>query len=125
MKTINQLLNDLREATLDCFWVPNTVTLDGETINVLPQRYQDDREGGRTLRRCEEFYTDNVAPKLSQHEIDKAEKARRADVYRTQLESGIEIEYQEDEDRLYRNQVAFVGGMVSCGMLDEDLDEAE
>jgi len=131
-----QMRKDLHKAVLECFWVPNEVEMEHPEdvdvfgpsrlviVDVLPSEFKDEREGGRTLARLDSMCKDRDVPAMSQHEIDKAEKAKRANSYRAQLETGDTFDYEEDEDRLYRNQMAFVGAMVNSGVLDaDDFDE--
>ena len=67
---------------------------------------------------------------MTEHERYKAETTRRADALRAQWEAMGEDEenladgfdYDVDEDRLYSNQMAFVGAMIQGGILDEDGD---
>ena len=44
MKNATELLKDLETATMESIWIPN---------DLMPERYHDDREGGRTLDRIQ------------------------------------------------------------------------
>ena len=70
-KNIEQLKAELEAATMEAIWIPN---------DLLPERYQDDREGGRTLDRIQEVYEREVEPNLEYQRI-QAEKAKRVAKY--------------------------------------------
>ena len=55
MKPVTEMMKDLEAATMEALWIPN---------EVLPERYHDDREGGRTLDRIQEVYEREVEPNL-------------------------------------------------------------
>jgi len=118
------LFAKLDQAILEAIWVPN---------DLLPERYQDNREGGSDLERVERIYNNEVAPLL---DIDPREKSvvfrngkihsgsqERIDIlnrYRDAVEAdyanfpdstGEEDFYVENEYRLYRNQQAFASAI--------------
>lgn len=135
--TTTQMLADLRSATLDAFFVPNTcehpedVNVFGPSreLEVLPEEFQNHRDGGRTLAELDAMCEKRDATQ-SQHEIDKAERMRRAELYRQQVEQQdvafrtgeeqVSIDYDEDNDRLYRKQLVAVASMVNGGMIEAD-----
>jgi len=115
-ETIIQKLEDAKNgiystAELECIWVPNAV---------LPESYRDEREGGRTLARLQKQIK-------TQPEIDPREanvvisdgkiqygNQERIDIlnrYRANVEAGEDIQYEENDYRLYRNQQAFAEAM--------------
>ena len=71
MKNATELLKDLETATMESIWIPN---------DLMPERYHDDREGGRTLDRIQEVYEREVEPNLEYQRI-QAEKATRVAKY--------------------------------------------
>ena len=105
----------LDEAILECVWVPN---------KVLPERYHDNREGGSTLERVERIYNKEVAPHLN---IDPREKSvvisdgviqhgsqERIDIlnqYQNDVDNGRDIDYNVNENKLYRNEMAMASAM--------------
>ena len=113
----------LDEAILECIWVPN---------NILPERYHDNREGGSTLERVERIYHKEVAPVVNADPREKSVVLSdgviqhgsqvRIDIlnkYREDVAAERDIEYDINEDRLYRNRQAFAGAM------ELDLEEDE
>ena len=122
-KNFEQLKVEMDAAILEGIWVPN---------ELLPERYHDNREGGSTLERVERIYNKEVAPVVN---ADAREKSvvisdgviqhgsqERIDIlnkYRADVEAGRDIEYSENEDRLYRNRQAFASAME----LDVEADD--
>lgn len=104
----------MRELPLDCFYVA-----EGSYLAELTGCKQD-----TSLAQIERRL-DKEEEKVSQHRLDKVAKAARIEMYRLQLEQGGEIEYDVDEHRLYRNQMAFVGYMVEHGLIDAKELESE
>ena len=114
-KNFEQLKTELDAAILEGIWVPN---------DLLPERYHDNREGGSTLERVERIYNKEVAPVIN---ADPREKyvvlsdgviqhgsQVRIDIlnkYREDVAAERDIEYDVNEDRLYRNQQAFASAM--------------
>tara|TARA_R110002051_G_scaffold216392_4_gene280700 strand:- start:359 stop:784 length:426 start_codon:yes stop_codon:yes gene_type:complete len=102
-KLLEQLKRDLMEA----IEVPN---------HLLPEEYQNNRDGVRTLAQLDAMST----PKedvLSEHQIEKAEKAKRVEKYRQQWEENETIEYDVDEYKLHRHEMAFVKCAERAGWL--------
>lgn len=109
-----KLENEIKSA----IFVPNSM---------LPERYHNNKSGGRTLNDVDKVYNKKVKGKVSRAK-HKNEKARRIAAYRSQVElqakESVEIEYDVDEHKLYNKQLAFVGGMVRSGMIDaSELEE--
>jgi len=114
-KNFEQLKADMDAAIAEGIWVPN---------EMLPERYHDNREGGSTLERIERIYQKEVAPVIN---ADPREKSvvisdgviqhgsqERIDIlnrYREDVGAGRDIEYDVNEDKLYRNQQAFASAM--------------
>ena len=90
--------------------------------------YHDDVRGGRTIARLEQEC--DVREGLSEHVKLKALKARNIERLRKQVtghDIDCELDYSEnetDELQQHKNEMAFVGGMISSGMIDaSDLEE--
>ena len=114
-KNFEQLKTELDQAILEGIWVPN---------DLLPERYHDNREGGSTLERVERIYNKEVAPHLN---IDPREKSvvisdgviqhgsqERIDIlnqYQNDVDNGRDIEYNVNESKLYRNEMAMASAM--------------
>ena len=105
-----QMLADLEAATMEAIWIPN---------DLLPERYHDDREGGRTLERIQDVYESEVEPNLEYQRI-QAEKAKRVAKYAAEYAERGEFEYDVDADRQYKNEQSFCDGLVAGGILDSD-----
>ena len=105
-----QMLADLEAATMEAIWIPN---------DLLPERYHDDREGGRTLERIQDVYESEVEPNLEYQRI-QAEKAKRVAKYAAEYAERGEFEYDVDVDRQYKNEQSFCDGLVAGGILDSD-----
>ena len=109
-KNIEQLKAELEAATMDAIWIPN---------DLLPERYQDDREGGRTLDRIQEVYEREVEPNLEYQRI-QAEKAKRVAKYAAEYAERGEFDYDVDPDMQYKNEQSFCNGLIRGGVLDAD-----
>lgn len=104
------LFTKMDEAILEGIWVPN---------DLLPERYQDHREGGSTLARLDRIYNAEVLPNM-EYQQTKAAKAERLEKYAAQYEAEGKFDYEVDEDKLYRNEQSFCSGMIRAGLLDGD-----
>lgn len=106
-----KLLEELREMVHEMIFVPN---------DILPEEFQDNVRGGRTLKRIEEIC--DKRDSITEHQKVKAKKAENIEIYRQQIENGEEIGYNGhvNELQLYKNQMAMVAGMVQSGMIDEE-----
>ena len=109
-KNIEQLKAELEAATMEAIWIPN---------DLLPERYQDDREGGRTLDRIQEVYEREVEPNLEYERI-QAEKAKRVAKYAAEYAERGEFDYDVDPDMQYKNEQSFCNGLIRGGILDAD-----
>ena len=109
-KIIEQLKAELEAATMEAIWIPN---------DLLPERYQDDREGGRTLDRIQEVYEREVEPNLEYQRI-QAEKAKRVAKYAAEYAERGEFDYDVDPDMQYKNEQSFCNGLIRGGVLDAD-----
>ena len=109
-KNIEQLKAELEAATMESIWIPN---------DLLPERYQDDREGGRTLDRIQEVYEREVEPNLEYQRI-QAEKAKRVAKYAAEYAERGEFDYDVDPDMQYKNEQSFCNGLIRGGVLDAD-----
>tara|TARA_R110002110_G_scaffold264374_1_gene480107 strand:+ start:488 stop:835 length:348 start_codon:yes stop_codon:yes gene_type:complete len=105
-----QMLADLEAATMEAIWVPN---------ELLPERYHDNREGGRTLKRIEDVYENEVEPAL-EHQRVKAAKAERLAKYAAEYAETGKFTYDVDVDLQYKNEQSFCDGLISGGILDSD-----
>ena len=103
-----QMLADLETATMECLWIPN---------DLLPERYHDDREGGRTLDRIQEVYEREVEPNLEYQRI-QAEKGTRVAKYASEYAERGEFDYDVDPDMQYKNEQSFCNGLIRGGILD-------
>ena len=129
MKTVEEMLEDLRVATQEMIVVPNSW---------LPEAFHDNVRGGRTLARLNEMCEDSIDVD-SDHVKLKAIKARNIERLRKQVEEkskftthaggtdfvdlDSELDYSDnetDELQLHKNQMAMVSGMVSGGLIDAD-----
>ena len=109
-KNIEQLKAELEAATMEAIWIPN---------DLLPERYQDDREGGRTLDRIQEVYEREVEPNLEYQRI-QAEKAKRVAKYAAEYAERGEFDYDVEPDMQYKNEQSFCNGLIRGGVLDSD-----
>lgn len=108
-------------ATREMIEVPN---------ELLPTEYHNLRDGGRSLQELEDMVSAKMDTE-SEHQKDKKEKARRTEIYRQQVEQlgevnwqtqnpEFELDYEPESDKLYKNQLTFVGAMVKEGLIDLD-----
>jgi len=110
MKNFEQLKSQMDAAIKEGIWVPNSV---------LPERYQDHRAGGSTLERLDRIYDAEIQPNLDYQQM-KAEKAERLEKYAAQYEAEGKIDYDINEDRLYKNEQSFCSGLLKAGIIDAD-----
>ena len=114
-KTIGgQLVEQYRQALMEAIEVPN---------HMLPEEYRNEKTGLRSLAELDTMHTKECGP--TQHQIDKAAKAQRVENYRQQWEDSETIEYDVDDDRQYRIEVAFVKGAVDNGWVEIDEYETQ
>ena len=108
MKPVTEMMKDLEAATMEALWIPN---------EVLPERYHDEREGGRTLERIQEVYEREVEPNLEYQRI-QAEKAKRVAKYAAEYAERGEFDYDIDPDMQYKNEQSFCNGLIRGCILD-------
>ena len=105
-ETTKKMFAELDAAIMECLWIPN---------EHLPESYHDNREGGRTLKRINRHVEESVI------EVDPREEKgelRTAiiDSYAADVAPGREIQYKENDAKLYKNMQVF------AEIMDVDLD---
>ncbi len=83
MRLITNHLRDLEQATLECLEVPN---------EILPEEFHNNKTGYVGLDKIDKVC--NNRDGISDYEKEKAEKARRVELYRNQVENNGEICYE-------------------------------
>jgi hypothetical protein len=130
MKTPQEVIAKLEDAKngiysaaeLESIWVPN---------EVLPTEYHDEREGGKTLKRLAEKANEVEQAKVEIPPREQPvifydtpegrgtpERVAILNKYQSAVSNDEEIPYEINEDRLYRNELAF----ASAINLDLDLE---
>ena len=118
-ETTKKMLAELDAAILECLWVPN---------ESLPEGFQDNREGGKTLKRLHKQLQpeQEVDPRQAHVVISNGQikygNQERIDVlnkYQADVEAGREIEYDVNEYKLHKNLMAF------CSAMNVDLEPEE
>jgi hypothetical protein len=109
-----QILLQLRREIQEFIVVPNSW---------LPESFHNRRDGGRTLARLNAMCDIRDTP--SPHQIEKAEKAKRIQAYREQLERGDSFTYDEDSRLLNEKIVTFCTRAVQAGMMELDPEDFE
>ena len=100
------VLKNLENAVIECLMVPN---------ELLPESYQGKRSHRSLKSVVKEAQKRGVLE--SEHKKLKRTKAEKIALYREYVENGLEIEWQTDDNKLYRNQMCFAELM---GVFDED-----
>ena len=77
------MLKELEQAVLECFVAPN---------NILPEEFHNNKTGYVGLDKIDKVC--NNRDGISDYEKEKAEKARRVELYRNQVENNGEICYE-------------------------------
>jgi len=107
-------LNDAKngiytKAELESIWIPN---------DMLPEAYQDNREGGKSLERLEKQSaeeTDTREKSVIIHDgkimSDNPSRLAVLDRYQAGVADEREIQYETNEDKLYRNQLTFAAAI--------------
>ena len=103
---MHEELKRLEDAVIDCFMVPN---------EWLPEAYRGKRSH-RSLRSVVKQARKRGAIETEHAELKRI-KAEKIAKYRENIENGVEIQYETDDIRLYRNQVCF------AQLMELDLDE--
>jgi len=130
MKTPQEVIAKLEDAKngiysaaeLESIWVPN---------EFLPAEYHDEREGGKTLKRLDKQTTKAERIKVEVPPREQPvvfydtpegrgtpERVAILNKYQSAVSNDEEIPYEINEDRLYRNELAF----ASAINLDLDLE---
>jgi len=100
------VLKNLENAVIECLMVPN---------ELLPESYQGKRSHRSLKSVVKEAQKRGVIE--SDHKKLKRLKAEKIALYREYVENGLEIEWQTDDNKLYRNQMCF------AQLMELDLDE--
>lgn len=99
------VLKNLENAVIECLVVPN---------ELLPESYQGKRSHRSLKSVVKEAQKRGVLE--SEHKKLKRLKAEKIALYR-ECENGLEIEWQTDDNKLYKNQMCF------AQLMELDLDE--
>jgi hypothetical protein len=105
-KTTEKMLAELDAAIMECIWIPN---------DLLPEDYQDNREGGRTLKRINRQVEESVID-VDPRSVKGEVRTAIIDSYAADVAAGREIGYKENNEKLYKNQQVF------AEIMDIDLD---
>ena len=100
------VLKNLENAVIECLVVPN---------ELLPESYQGKRSHRSLKSVVKEAQKRGVIE--SDHKKLKRLKAEKIALYRECVENGLEIEWQTDDNKLYKNQMCFAQLM---GVFDEE-----
>ena len=103
---MHEELKRLENAVIDCFMVPN---------EWLPEAYRGKRSH-RSLKSVVKQARKRGAIETEHQELKRV-KAEKIAKYRENIENGLEIQYETDDIRLYRNQVCF------AQLMELELDE--
>ena len=100
------VLKNLENAVIECLVIPN---------ELLPESYQGKRSH-RSLKSVVKEAQKRGAIE-TEHAKLKRLKAEKIALYRECVENGLEIEWQTDDNKLYKNQMCFAQLM---GVFDEE-----
>ena len=103
---MHEELKRLENAVIDCFMVPK---------EWLPESYQGKRSH-RSLKSVVKQARKRGAIETEHQELKRI-KAEKIAKYRENIENGVEIQYEIDDNKLYRNQMTF------CTLMGVELDE--
>jgi hypothetical protein len=106
----NELKANLEAAMEEAIWVPN---------ELLPERYQDNREGGSTIKRMNKIYDAEILPNIEFQQM-QAEKAERLEKYAAEYDEHGTITYDVNEHRQYNNEQSFCDGLLAAGIVEAD-----
>ena len=96
-REIMSCMKELYYAIEEAFEVPNSL---------VPEEYHNNKTGYVSLSKLNKQCDKKEG--ISDHDKLKEERARRIEIYRKQQEENGEIEYVDiDEDKLYKNQIAW------------------
>ena len=123
MKTVEQMLKDAEQTVIDCLLVPN---------EWLPESYRG-KKSHRKLRsvvneakrRKRNLFKEDreVSVKFDNNRNVVAARPGRLAVlekYAADVAAGKEIDYDINEDRLYRNQLDFCTAAIKAGVFEAD-----
>jgi len=129
-KTANQLFAELNAAIVDCLMVPSSW---------LPENYRGVRSMRKLRSVVNQFRRENKKLFRPGREVNvtfervdgerriafaRPERLACLDSYASDVDAKREIQFDVDEDRLYRRQLEFLGAMVAGGIIDaEELEE--
>ena len=105
-ETTKKMLAELDAAIMECIWIPN---------EHLPEEFHDGREGGRTLKRLNRQIEESVAD-VDPREVKGEIRTGIIQSYADDVAAGREIQYKENDDKLYKNMQVF------AEIMDVDLD---
>ena len=105
-ETTKKMLAELDAAIMECLWIPN---------EHLPESYHDNREGGRSLKRLNRQIEESVA-EVDPREVKGDIRTVIIQSYADDVAAGREIEYKENDAKLYKNMQVF------AEIMDVDLD---
>ena len=100
------VLKNLENAVIECLMVPN---------ELLPESYKGKRSHRSLKSVVKEAQKRGVIE--SDHKKLKRLKAEKIELYRENVENGVEIDWQIDDNKLYKNQMCF------AQLMELDLDE--
>ena len=100
------VLKNLENAVIECLVVPN---------ELLPESYQGKRSHRSLKSVVKEAQKRGVLE--TEHKKLKRLKAEKIALYRENVENGVEIDWQIDDNKLYKNQMCF------AQLMELDLDE--
>ena len=103
---MHEELKRLEDAVINCFMVPK---------EWLPESYQGKRSHRSLKSVVKEAQKRGVIE--TEHAKLKRLKAEKIALYRECVENGVEIDWQTDDNKLYRNQMCF------AQLMELDLDE--
>lgn len=103
-------LTELESEFLDMFQFKN---------NQLPAKYRDRKNGGRSIASILRMLAKKKR-KVSQRDADKLAKASRIGQYRSSVDMGHDIEFNEDEHRVYTAHLRFcrIVGLITQDDID-------
>ena len=113
---VNDLRADLEQAFRDAIVIPN---------EMLAVEYRNLKEAPTLSEVYKKHAQFNVETReQTEAQKEKAERTRRIENMTAQYESWEFFEYDEDQDRLYRNMVAFCSATQLYVIDQDDIDDA-
>ena len=105
-ETTKKMLAELDAAIRECVWRPN---------EHLPESYHDSLEGGLTLKRLNRQIEESVVD-VDPREVKGEIRTGIIQSYADDVAAGREIQYKENDAKLYKNMQVF------AEIMDVDLD---